>query len=569
MRVKAIITVCLVLCIGIKNSIAQEKIDWEEDLLYAKAYLEIMHPRLFDFVTEEEFNNEFDYLLNNWQNLNDADIITLITAIFVKIQDGHTGISLFKSNDYIKGLFHYYPVWLYRFNDGYFVLYARNEYKELVGKKITRLGNLGICDAISRMIRFQTGDNRWGRVQYIPLIHEFMQCAGVIGRESDILVFQYENNKGESQEFKIERPEALKDFYFPSKVFPQKDPGVYAMNDTCVKALPLYLSRISEGGFAGNNYWYTWLPEQGAIYLQISNNTDKPDDPFDTFCTRMFHDLDSLNAGKLIVDVRLNGGGSHFEMPLLKGIIARPDIDSKGNLFLITGRRTISASEHLTTLMETYTNVVIVGEPTAARPNMSGSITGFTLPNSGLNCFTAKEYIQDSEFSDFRLTTEPHVFSLLSSDDYKNNDDPVLNAIFNYDSISLLKAECMKDMQAGYLTDGISGLTAAFHNHKPGCRKAGINFEYLLIDELSGWMYSNRKGKEDYAAYIRFVADELPESIRANYWYGRNCQLNDKPDLAKEYYKRCLELNPAHMNAIKYSKLIDLSEKYDLINYGR
>ncbi|MBN1598356.1 MAG: hypothetical protein JW894_08680 [Bacteroidales bacterium] len=563
MRVKVIITIYLVQCFVIYNSKAQNKIDWEVDLQYAKSYLEIMHPRLFDFVTEDEFNSEFDYLLNNWKILSDTDIVIRITEIFVKIQDGHTGVSLYNSSDYIKGLFHYYPVWLYKFNDGYFVLYARNEFKELVGKKITRLGNLGICDAINQMMRFQVGDNKWGKIQYIPLIQEFMQCAGVTDRDSDLLVFQYEDNKGEPREYKIEKPESVKDFYFPSKVFPQKDTGVYAMNDTCEKALPLYLSRLNEGGYSGNSYWYTWLPEQETIYLQISDNMDKPDDPFDAFCKRMFRDLDSLSAKKLIVDVRLNGGGNHFEMPLIKGIIARPDIDSEGNLFLITSRRTISASEHLTTQMETYTNVVIVGEPTGGRPNMVGSITRFALPNSGLNCFTAKEYTQDSEFADFRLTTKPHVYSLLSSDDYRENHDPVLTTIFNYESIKQLKSECIREMQDSYLKNGISGLVTAFHNRKPECRSAGINFEHLLINEFSGWIYSKRSEKEDYASYIKFVADELPESMRANYWYGRNCQLNDKPELAKEYYKRCLEINPAHLNAIKFTKLLKFNEKYN------
>lgn len=557
----AIFFLCIV------NSNAQENINWEKDLQYAKSYLEIMHPRLFDFVTEEEFNTDFEFLFNNWQKLNDAEIITRLTEIFAKIQDGHTGVSFFNSSEYIKGLFHYYPLWIYKFADGYFVLYAKNDYKKLVGKKIIRLGELETDEAVRQMTRLQIGDNEWGKIQYLPLIQEFLQYTGVLNKNESKLSLTYLEN-GKQVNFEIEKPESTSGYYFASKVFPMKDSLIVTMNDNCIKPLPLYFSRLSEPGYAGNDYWYTWLPEQEAIYLQISNNMDKPDNPFDAFCKRMFYELDSLNAKKLIVDVRLNGGGQHFEMPLIKGIIARPNIDTEGNLFLITSRRTISASEHLTTQMEIYTNVVIVGEPTAARPNMVGSITRFALPNSGLTCFTAKEYTQDSEFSDFRLTTKPQVYSLLSSNDYKNNNDPVLSAIFNYDSIKQLKDNCIYDMQDSYLKDGMTGLINAFHTYKPVCEKAGINFEHLLINEFSWWIYSNRKEKEDYAAYIKFVVDEMPESMQANYWYGRNCHLNGKPDLAKEYYKRCLEINPAHLNAIKYSKLIDLNEKYNLKNYG-
>lgn len=566
---KKLLAIAIYFLIWITNVNAQQNINWEKDLQYVKSYLEIMHPRLFDYVTEEEFNQDFNFLFNNWQNLNDSEIVTRITEIFAKIQDGHTGVNLFNSNNNIKRLFHYYPIWLYKFSDGYFVLYAKNEYKELVGKKITRMGNLEINEAIKQMMRLQIGDNDWGKIQYIPLIQEFLQYTRVINNGSNELTLNYKNDNGIIVEYKLEKPETFSDFYFAPKLFPQKDEVVYAMNDDCRNSLPLYLSQLNEGGYSGNDYWYTWLAEQETIYLQINNNMDKPNDPFDAFCKRMFHDLDSLNAKKLIVDVRLNGGGNHIEMPLIKGIIARPIIDKEGNLFLITSRRTISASEHLTTQMELYTHAIIVGEPTGARPNMVGSITRFTLPNSGLNCFTAKEYTQDSEFSDFRLTTKPHVYALLSSDDYINNNDPVLSAIFNYDFIIQLKNECTKAMQDGYRDEGTSGLTKTFYNHKASIEKAGINIERLLIDEFSWWIYSNRKVKDDYAAYIKFVVDELPESMQANYWYGRNCQLNNNNDLAKVYYKRCLEINPAHLNAIKYMELIDLATNYRVNNVGR
>jgi len=293
-NIKIYITISFLLITQV--NFAQEKINWSEDLQYAKSYLEIMHPRLFDFVAEEEFNQDFDYLLNNWQNIDDAEIVTGIVEIFAKIQDGHTGVGYYNSSDYVKGLLHYYPVWLYKFSDGYFVIYAKNEYKELVGKKITKLGNLEIDNAIKQMMRLQIGDNEWGKIQHVPLIQEFLQYVKVIDKDTDELVFQFESEKGSILEFKIKNPESVADFYFPKKLFPQNDTVVYAMNYDCKEPLPLYLSRLNEGGFAGNDYWYTWLPEHETIYLQINNNMNKSDDPFNAFCKRMFHDLDSLKA---------------------------------------------------------------------------------------------------------------------------------------------------------------------------------------------------------------------------------------------------------------------------------
>jgi len=65
------------------------------------------------------------------------------------------------------------------------------------------------------------------------------------------------------------------------------------------------------------------------------------------------------------------------------------------------------------------------------------------------------------------------------------------------------------------------------------CKNAGINFEFFLMDEFSWWIIKNRKERSDYSAYVKFVVDEMPESMRANYWYGRNCHLNNKDQLAK------------------------------------
>lgn len=577
---KTILTTLIIQLLIISSSIfSQEKkdINWPEDLEYMRGYLEIIHPALYTYISQEEFNREIDYLKNHSDSLDDAEITVRIVELFAKIQDGHTGVNFtggYKpGEDYIAGLFHYYPLSLYKFSDGIFVLWATNQYRDIVGRKILKIGPMDIDDAVEQIIRFNNGDNEMGRVQRISLIQEFLQYAGLMEKGSDKLSLTYEKENGGLDSLVIDNPLSVSEFLacFPRKLFPQKDSLVISMNDSCPRPLPLYLSHLDRGGFSGENYWYQYLPDQQTMYLSLSLNVDNPDNPFDAFCERLFNDIDSLRAKKLIIDVRLNGGGNHIELPLLKGIIGRPEIDRKGNLFLITSRRTISASEHLTSQLERYTNVTIFGEPTAARPNMVGSLTHFKLPHSGLKCFCAKNYIQDSDDWDGRLSTKPHVYALLSSDDYRNNLDPVLERIFIYDSIKLGTERLHGAMEKGYLEGGMPGLQDAYRQHKTVCGELGLNFEIYLLDNFSWWIWSNRKEKNDYAAYQKFIADEFPQSTMANYFYARSCQIRDMNDEAVEYYERSLAINPGNIYAGKYLALLKFHESQNsgIKNYGQ
>ncbi|NPD47290.1 S41 family peptidase [Lentimicrobium sp. S6] len=572
-KLKFNITLIIFSIFALQPLFSQQKINWEEDLDYLKNYLEIVHPALHAYVTEEAFDNHFNYIRDNCKTLDDVEIVTRIVELVAMIQDGHTGVAYDnKENEYIAGLIHKYPLLLYKFTDGLYAIWADNEYKEIVGKRLLRIGNFEADEALKQIMRLNNGDNEWGKIQYLPVIQEFLQYTGVLDKSSSLLKFVYEDENGNESYLEMDNPKSALDFYSPSRIFGLNDSAVTSMNDNSTRPLPLYLSHITKeyGGYTGEFYWYEYLPKKKTMYVNVSLCIHKDDDPFDAFYKRMFKEFDSLQAENLIVDIRLNGGGQHYEMPLIKGIIDRPHIDTEDNLSLIIGRRTISASEHFATQMEIYTNATIYGEPTSARPNMVGSNTWFTLPSSKLKCRTAQNYTQDSEYWDFRLMTKPDFYAQLSSEDYKNNLDPVLSRIFMYDSLVKVREELRLALQEGYNKGGIAGLKNAFNNHKSKCVEFGINFESFFLEDFWQWVNENKKEVADYMKYIKFVVDELPNSVLANYTYARVAHFRDKNEEAKKYYIKCLELHPAHSRAIKYFNLLKLHEGLDneVTNYG-
>jgi hypothetical protein len=88
----------------------------------------------------------------------------------------------------------------------------------------------------------------------------------------------------------------------------------------------------------------------------------------------------------------------------------------------------------------------------------------------------------------------------------------------------------------------------------------GANFESFLLDDFEDWVWDNKKEDSDFLAYRKFVAEKLPNSVRANCAYAFSAYIRNKNEVARKYFQKCLELNPARSNAILYSNLMKFHE---------
>ena len=79
--------------------------------------------------------------------------------------------------------------------------------------------------------------------------------------------------------------------------------------------------------------------------------------------------------------------------------------------------------------LDELTNVIFVGEPSGSAPNQYGDSVPIELPNSGLKVYVASRYWEKSTADDKRLWIEPDSTVLLSSEEYFQQRDPVLEAI--------------------------------------------------------------------------------------------------------------------------------------------
>ena len=108
-------------------------------------------------------------------------------------------------------------------------------------------------------------------------------------------------------------------------------------------------------------------------------------------------------------------------------------IDQRGKLFVITGRQTFSAAMNFATDMEKLTDALFVGEPTGSSPNFIGEHNPFQLPFSKIQGSCPTRYYQGGFSSDdHRPWIAPDIIANLSSNDFRQNNDPALGAVLTY-----------------------------------------------------------------------------------------------------------------------------------------
>jgi hypothetical protein len=166
-------------------------------------------------------------------------------------------------------------------------------------------------------------------------------------------------------------------------------------------------------------FWFSRLAERDAVYVQFRSY-----DGLEANAVRLFDALRQRPARRLIVDLRRNGGGNFLAgrqwllLPIeLLGLIA-------GQLFVLVGRRTFSASMVNAIDFRRETEAILVGEPIGARPYGYQENGWFTLPTSGLQVSAATRlYRIGPEDADSFLPDQP---INTSHADFVAGRDPVL-----------------------------------------------------------------------------------------------------------------------------------------------
>ncbi len=562
MQKTTIISILLLSVILSSKAQDQRAEAWRSDLDYLVQRIEIMHPDPYAFFQKEQFYQLKEELYDRIPNLSDVDIVLSISELLTNLQDGHTRWAFeYSDPPWLQQTFHVLPIIQYAFNDGIYIMAGLEQYQSLGGSKVLQIGEMPIGEVTTKLAGMWSHDNKPGEKKFFYYTLGMVEMLKKAGAVDDVnkIGMVLANEQGEKT--RVQLPAV--DFFsmaqfFAASWYPQTGNGLITMNHEADNSLPLWLRN------PGEHFWSEYIPEDKTMFLQINSlnfphGNGNERSPFGKLCDHFFESFDQSGAEKMVIDIRNNTGGNHVELPLLEGIMARPDINKADRLFLITGRVTFSAAVHLTTILNRYTNITLVGEPPSGRPNHYGANRAFKLPkHSEIEIHCSIDYYQDSQPFDFNIIHAPDIYAEMTAADYRNNLDPAMLAVKNYDRILKQVNDIEVKLEQEYNSSGLTGLKKVYRSNKKSLLESGYNREKFLEEFYYGFLSENKKSTADLTEYLTFAVSECPESIDLNYLLALQLESDGRLEEAKQQYIRCLGLNPAHHYARMKLELMEL-----------
>ena len=380
---------------------------WSNDIDVFAIELPRRHVNLFANISREEFNGEVSSLRQSVSQLDDAEIILGLARIVAGVGDAHTTLSVPASAP-----FHVFPLDLYWFSDGLTVVGAAHGFESVLGKRVLSIGGTPVRTVFDSVkCYFPHENDMWAKSQspQALIIAELLIRAGLIADPM-------------SASFEFEGAGSMVVSSVPLNA---GQAGVSVLSTLSVP-LPLYLKNTDA------NYWCDRIDSAHAVYCQYNRCAIMASRPFSGFVADVLRLLDSTGAEKFVLDLRENAGGnSSIIRPLIDGIKARPSINRPGRLFVLIGRRTFSSALINSYEMKNETHAMFIGEPTGGKPNACGEVQSFVLPYSHVSVQYSTKYFRFG--SDDDLSLNPDLTVELSSSDYLQGKDPVLDAALRFE----------------------------------------------------------------------------------------------------------------------------------------
>jgi tetratricopeptide (TPR) repeat protein len=503
---------------------------WQDDLNHLQNTVHKDYPFLFKKISAEDWDARVKELYEAIPQMQQHEILVGMARIVSAFEYGHTVLGFWES----QIPWHYMRVVLYQYDDGIYLQGVHKDHEELLGARLIAIEGVAADQALEMMRSVVPTENdqylKGYGIRYLTS-PEFLHGQGITKELKMEIELELEKN-GKTFKKKVK---AVPFEHFPSQ-YGMIIPGEEWLESRDISATPLYLKHLDK------IYFSEYLPEHKTLYVRQSQIQDQEGENIPTFYNKVFDFIDNNEVEKLILDVRLNGGGNNYKnKPVITGIIANKKINQTGKFMVIIGRRTFSACMNLVNELDTYTNAIFVGEPTGENVNFYGDNRPVTLPNSGLNAYLSFAWWQDKPQWENKDWLAPHIATGMTFEQYRTNQDPALEAALAFDDenfimdpmghiTNLWEAGKMEELQSETLRM-IQDPNYGFFEFEKEFNKAG----YQLLDA---------KRIEDALGVFTMVSEFFPESANAwdslaeAYW-----RAGDKAK-AEEYYQKAIGMDP-------------------------
>jgi len=365
---------------------------------------------------------------------------------------------------------HDFPIKIYKFNDGWYIIDAARAYSDIVGTKILKVGSTSIEDLFQKFIPYISAENEYAQLErftYIGLMPEWLKSQGVIDNLKKAQ-FTLEKVNGE------QLVKNIKAVRFPFKFYWS------FMRSVDNRTSPAIINPRKD------SYWFEYLEKSKTIYFQFNEvQNQKGKETISEFAKRLAEFVNTNEFNRFVVDLRNNmGGDDSYLKPLVELLRDNPKINQRNKLFVLTGRHTFSSAVLFAYKLKLQTKAIFIGEPTAQGPVFGGNPSQIKLPNSGL-VFTVATTSTARTQAIWPFKTEnaisPDTLVSCSFDDFKTGRDPVMELALNY-KIDEPTSEAITDAVLGNYTGRY--LLSSFHILQVESNDGNLSF---FIDDFSDY----------------------------------------------------------------------------------
>lgn len=387
---------------------------WEKDLDFLNKKIQREFATFYPDI-KSDFDTNINQLKSKLPELNNSEIAISIGQLLAKLRDGHTELSILQSNANFNRL----PIALYFFNEGLYIYAAHEAYSAHIGSRITHIEDTPISDVFNQLKTIMTYDNDYEILHAGPSYigtPKVLSFLGVIKDENTIRM-TLEKDTSDTTIINIESV-SISQY--------NEGPWLYYLEMNNIE-------RPLKDKHSDKYYWFEYLDADQAMYFNFKRTSNQKGQPsIKKTVSNLFKEIDKVKAKKLIIDLRNNNGGNYNKSrPLIKAIKEHEYLNKKGNVFVITGRRTFSAAMVTSIFLKQETNAQLVGEISRAHPNKCDNNEYLELPNSKLSVeYTTKVKKHWSELGDLDHVPVDKEIPVRFAD-YKIGVDPVMNYILS------------------------------------------------------------------------------------------------------------------------------------------
>jgi len=380
---------------------------WQQAIDYLGSQLPYLHVDPYFKISETAFQQSVAQLAANVPSYNDEQIIVELLRIVAALGDGHT--SAFPAAKPVS--FASLPLTWQWLDDGLIVVAANPEYAPAIGASVVQIGDQpvqAVYDAVKPLIAADNEIELWNSTPAYMAMPAILYGLNLIPH-SDRVTIGFAAQDGSR---------------FNLEVRPASDSSAAQISIYEKNGLPRPLPEVDRQAF----YWYRYLPDANAIYVQYNVCAEQQGKPFAPFVDEVFALIDRHQVARMVLDVRYNGGGNEAVLaPFIAALKARPTINAAGKFFVIIGRGTYSSALQNAITLRRETKAMLVGEPTGGKPNHYGEVRTFHLPNIGLLVQYSTRYWHNYPDGD-PLTLEPDIRAVVTMGDLLAGRDPALAA---------------------------------------------------------------------------------------------------------------------------------------------